>query len=130
MSRMGSPHQVAEAAKRRCSRCAQEGRRMLPCSRSLPALLIGLGSALAFAGACGTSTPRRAAGAFYDPAHDLGPLFHDVHLSGIFEDSKTFADARPPLAPAETIARYSSAPGAPQINLRDFVTQQFHLPRP
>ncbi|HYR98754.1 MAG TPA: alpha,alpha-trehalase TreF [Gemmatimonadales bacterium] len=103
---------------------------MLPCSRSLPALLIGLGSALAFAGACGTSTPRRAAGAFYDPAHDLGPLFHDVQLSGIFEDSKTFADARPRLAPAETIAGYASARGAPQFNLRDFVTQQFDLPRP
>ena len=103
---------------------------MLPCSRSLPALLIGLGSALAFAGACGTSTPRRAAGAFYDPAHDLGPLFHDVQLSGIFEDSKTFADARPRLAAAEIIARYASARGAPQFNLRDFVTQQFDLPRP
>ena len=103
---------------------------MLPCSRSLPALLIGLGSALAFAGACGTSTPRRAAGAFYDPAHDLGPLFHDVQLLGIFEDSKTFADARPRLAAAEIIARYASARGAPQFNLRDFVTQQFDLPRP
>src|SRR6266478_6559879 len=127
---MGVLHKVADAAQLRCSRCAQEVRRMLPCSRSLPALLIGLGSALAFAGACGTSTPRRAAGAFYDPAHDLGPLFHDVQLLGIFEDSKTFADARPRLAAAEIIARYASARGAPQFNLRDFVTQQFELPRP
>src|SRR6059036_37473 len=66
----------------------------------------------------------------YYPAHDLGQLFHDVQLSGIFEDSKTFADARPRFAPAEIIARYASARGAPQFNLGDFVTQQFELPRP
>ena len=66
----------------------------------------------------------------YDPARDLGDLFRDVQLSGIFEDSKTFADARPRFAPAEIIARYASARGAPQFNLRDFVTQQFDLPRP
>src|SRR5256885_9407978 len=66
----------------------------------------------------------------YEPARDLGRLFHDVQLSGIFEDSKTFADARPRFAPAEIIARYASARGAPQFNLGDFVTQQFELPRP
>src|SRR5206468_12172964 len=52
----------------------------------------------------------------YDPAHDLGQLFHDVQLSGIFEDSKTFADARPRLAPAEITARYGPVRGAPQFN--------------
>src|SRR6266704_2638789 len=63
----------------------------------------------------------------YDPAHDLGQLFHDVQLSGIFEDSKTFADARPRLAPAEITARYGPARG---FNLRQFVEQHFELPRP
>src|SRR5881409_165165 len=66
----------------------------------------------------------------YDPAHDLGVLVHDVQLSGIFEDSKTFADARPRLAPAEITARYASARGAPQFNLRQFVEEHFELPRP
>src|SRR5439155_98562 len=66
----------------------------------------------------------------YDPAHDLGQLFHDVQLSGIFKDSKTFADARPRFAPAEIIARYASARGAPQFNLQAFVQQHFELPRP
>src|SRR5882672_2298054 len=79
---------------------------------------------------CTTSTNLPQPPARYEPAHDLGPLFHDVQLSGIFEDSKTFADARPRFAPAEIIARYASARGAPQFNLRDFVTQQFELPRP
>src|SRR5213596_3092629 len=68
--------------------------------------------------------------AFYNPAHDLGALFQAVQLSGIFEDSKTFADARPRLAPAEITARYGSARGAPQFNLRQFVEEHFELPRP
>src|SRR5438132_7233361 len=77
-----------------------------------------------------TSTNLPQPPARYEPARDLGRLFHDVQLSGIFEDSKTFADARPRFAPAEIIARYASARGAPQFNLGDFVTQQFELPRP
>src|SRR6266571_5186714 len=68
--------------------------------------------------------------AFYDPAHDLGSLFQAVQLSGMFEDSKTFADARPRLAPAEITARYGPARGAPQFNLRQFVEEHFELPRP
>src|SRR6266516_2443502 len=68
--------------------------------------------------------------AFYDPAHDLGSLFQAVQLSGMFVDSKTFADARPRLAPAEITARYASARGAPQFNLRQFVEEHFELPRP
>src|SRR6059036_2793718 len=68
--------------------------------------------------------------AFYNPAHDLGALFHDIQLSGLFTDSKTFADARPRLAPAEITARYGPARGAPQFNLRQFVEEHFELPRP
>src|SRR5437016_11152493 len=66
----------------------------------------------------------------YAPAHDLGQLFHDVQLSGIFEDSKPFADARPRLAPAEITARYGPGRGAPQFNLRQFVEKHFEVPRP
>lgn len=66
----------------------------------------------------------------YDPAHDLGALFHDVQLSGIFPDSKTFADARPLLAPAEIVARYDSARRAAGFDFRAFVERNFELPRP
>jgi len=66
----------------------------------------------------------------YDPAHDLGSLFQAVQLSGIFEDSKTFADARPRFAPQDVTARYVAAKSSPQFNLREFVAQQFELPRP
>src|SRR5213596_2665036 len=77
-----------------------------------------------------TSTNLPQPPARYEPAHDLGVLFHDVQISGMFEDSKTFADARPRLAPAEITARYASARGAPQFNLRQFVEEHFELPRP
>src|SRR2546422_9015445 len=66
----------------------------------------------------------------YEPARDLGQLFHDVQLSGIFEDSKTFADARPRLAPQDITARYVSAKSSAQFNLRPFVEEHFELPRP
>src|SRR2546421_647652 len=69
---------------------------------------------------------------FYDPAHDLGQLFHDVQLSGMFADSKTFADARPLVAPSEIVARYTDSIGvrARPGMLRDFVARYFEVPRP
>ena len=68
----------------------------------------------------------------YDPAHDLGALFQDVQLSGIFPDSKTFVDARPLLAPREIVARYTASTGmkAGRGMLRDFVAQHFQVLRP
>src|SRR5216117_888350 len=90
-------------------------------SRPLAAL-----AALVVATGCRSAPPTGR----YDPAHDLGTLFHDVQLSGIFEDSKTFADARPRLAPAEITARYGPVRGAPQFNLRQFVEKHFEVPRP
>ncbi|HEX4628056.1 MAG TPA: alpha,alpha-trehalase TreF [Gemmatimonadales bacterium] len=74
--------------------------------------------------------PPATAGARYDPAHDLGPLFQDVQLSGIFADSKTFVDARPLFAPAEIAARYAVARRSAPFDLQAFVTQHVELPRP
>jgi len=76
-----------------------------------------------------TSTNLHQPPGRYDPT-DLGALFQAVQLSGIFEDSKTFADARPRFAPQDITARYVSAKSSPQFNLREFVAQQFELPRP
>ena len=64
----------------------------------------------------------------YDPAHDIGPLFSDVQLSGIFPDSKEFVDARPRFAPATIEARYDSARRTTGFVLRAFVAQNFVLP--
>jgi alpha,alpha-trehalase len=78
--------------------------------------------ALALLALIGCGAPPSAAR--YDPAHDLGPLFHDAQMSGIFADSKTLVDARPLFPPAEIVARYDGS------NLGAFVAQRFELPRP
>ena len=96
-------------------------------ARLHPAPVIGLVAALALAVGCRTAPPSVAR---YDPAHDLGPLFQDVQLAGIFPDSKTFVDARPLLGPAELAARYTAARDSARFNLRQFVEQNFELPRP
>ncbi len=66
----------------------------------------------------------------YDPAHDIGSLFSDVQLSGIFPDSKEFVDARARSDPRTIEARYDSARRTPGFVLRAFVEQNFVLPQP
>jgi len=66
--------------------------------------------------------------AFYHPAHDLGRLFQDVQLSGIFPDSKTFVDARPRHAPRDVVAAYDSLRRQTGFDLKAFVEREFELP--
>lgn len=73
---------------------------------------------------------RLAPDTLYDPARDLGPLFEAVQLSGLFEDSKTFVDARPRVPPAVITARYEAERGSPGFRLASFVERHFELPRP
>src|SRR3989442_3903878 len=98
--------------------------------------LIGLVAAFTLAAAWRSATSSSpalqppAGVARYDSAPDLGPLFQDVQLAGIFADSKTFVDARPLLAPAEIAASYASARSAASFSLRTFVERHFELPKP
>ena len=86
---------------------------------------------LVLAAACNRPSDRPAAGpSSYDPAHDIGSLFSDVQLSGIFPDSKEFVDARPRSAATAIEARYDSARRAPGFVLRTFIDQNFALPQP
>ena len=93
-------------------------------------------SALALATACwgGGSAPgggvSPASAGLYDPVRDLGPLFHDVQLAAIFEDSKTFVDARPRSDPSDIVKRYAAASRSSGFNLRGFVEQNFEIPQP
>src|SRR5207249_7811170 len=77
------------------------------------------------AGCTGSSSKR-----LYDPAHDLGPMFHDVQIAGVFPDSKTFVDARPRYPLATIVSMYNSSKGAEGFNLRGFVERHFDLPKP
>jgi alpha,alpha-trehalase len=72
--------------------------------------------------------PRSGSAALYDPARDLGWLFQAVQLSAIFPDSKTFADARPLIAPADIVTDYARSRTTPGFDLQAFVTQHFALP--
>ena len=69
------------------------------------------------------SAPR-AKPDYYHPSRDLGRLFHDVQLSGIFEDSKTFVDARPRRRPDEIAELYDAA----RTDLSVFVRHHFEMP--
>ncbi len=86
--------------------------------------------ALVAAVACRPSARPPARASAYDPAHDIGMLFADVQLSGIFPDSKEFVDARPKAEPSVIAARYDSARHTPGFVLRAFVEQNFDLPKP
>ena len=103
--------------------------------RRVVALLAAL--ALATGAGCRAGSPATPAAAEgrpgverYQPAHALGPLFHDVQTARVFEDSKTFADARPQASPHILVARYDSARAAPGFTLRAFIERHFDVPRP
>ncbi len=66
----------------------------------------------------------------YDPARDLGPLFHDVQMARLFADSKTFVDARPLEAPAALATRYLAEKSVAGFDLKTFVTRWFTQPMP
>ena len=94
-------------------------------------------AAFALATACRSAAPpspsapaarTAAAHRWYDPAHDLGPLFADVQMAHLFPDSKTFADARPVREPARIVAEYEAQRRTPGFDLRAFVTARFELP--
>jgi alpha,alpha-trehalase len=96
-------------------------------------VLVGAPACQSAPGAPPTSAGERAqpsAPRPYDPAHDLGPLFHDVQMARVFPDSKTFVDSRARSAPAEIAARYLAARGTAGFDLRAFVEQNFEPPKP
>ena len=80
--------------------------------------------------ACRPSAQQPSRPSAYDPAHDIGSLFSDVQLAGIFPDSKEFVDARPKSEARVIEARYDSARRTPGFVLRAFVEQNFVLPQP
>jgi alpha,alpha-trehalase len=74
------------------------------------------------------ATPVAVPSHSYDPVRDLGPLFHDVQMARVFEDSKSFVDATPRSAPTELRARYAAEKGRPGFSLSAFVREHFDAP--
>ncbi len=105
-----------------------------PAARLRGAARSVLAASLGIVAACTTPAVRAveqpAPAATYHPARHLGPLFHDVQVTGVFEDSKTFVDARPLRDPADIVAQYTVERGGPGFSLRRFIALHFDLPRP
>lgn len=57
-------------------------------------------------------------------------LFRDVQMSGLFEDSKTFADATPKRPLEEIYTSYETQRGDALFDLSAFVQRHFSLPHP
>lgn len=62
------------------------------------------------------------------PSELYGPVFAAVQESGLFEDSKTFADAVPLRDPAAIVAAYLRETPADRAGLGQFVAANFELP--
>jgi alpha,alpha-trehalase len=78
-----------------------------------------------------SSPPARTA--HYEPSVDLPDLFREVELSGIFPDSKSFADASPRIPVRQVAARFADLRSAGPLTparLRGFVRNFFEVPPP
>ncbi|MEL6560304.1 MAG: alpha,alpha-trehalase TreF [Bacteroidota bacterium] len=64
----------------------------------------------------------------YIPQDDLGELFVDIQMSGIFEDSKTFVDSNPKSSPQAIVDEYQKVKGQKDFNLKQFVFRNFDVP--
>lgn len=65
----------------------------------------------------------------YDPAHDLGTLFHDVQMASVFPDSKSFVDSKPREAPKAIVAMYLAEKNKKGFSLKAFVAKHFEAPK-
>lgn len=69
--------------------------------------------------------------AIYHPQKDLGVLFSDVQMSGIFADSKLFADAIPKKPAKEIVKNYLAIKNNPAIrfSIKLFIEANFDFPK-
>lgn len=63
------------------------------------------------------------------PDKIYGDLFRDVQLSKVFPDGKTFVDCIPKKSPKVILAEYGQQKGTPKFDLKQFVENNFELPR-
>jgi alpha,alpha-trehalase len=63
------------------------------------------------------------------PDRIYGELFREVQLKKVFEDGKTFVDCIPKRNPKHIVADYKQQKTAPSFNLKQFVEENFELPR-
>lgn len=64
----------------------------------------------------------------YDPSRDLGGLFVDAQMMGIYPDSKTLVDATPKRDPRAIADRYAAEKASQGFSLRTFIAREFTAP--
>jgi alpha,alpha-trehalase len=119
------PIAPAASAAPRAATCAERTRAVASLTRLAAAVALAIG--------CRSQSPATRPAAVdpstvYEPSRALGPLFHDVQLSALFPDSKTFVDARPLETPAAIATAYAAERSSPGFALRAFVDKHFELP--
>jgi len=68
--------------------------------------------------------------AILPPDQLFGPLFHDVQMQQVFDDSITFADCFPKRSPEEIVSLYEIEKHKKDFDLSDFVDEHFEIPSP
>jgi alpha,alpha-trehalase len=63
------------------------------------------------------------------PDKIYGDLFRDVQMSKVFPDGKTFVDCVPKKNPKTIVAEYNQQKGTPKFDLKQFVQNNFEMPR-
>lgn len=76
----------------------------------------------------GDSATRTLAVTPYDPSRDLGALFAEAQLAGIYPDSKTLVDARPRRDPADILAAFAAQKDSAGFSLSRFMAAEFVTP--
>jgi alpha,alpha-trehalase len=66
--------------------------------------------------------------AILPPDQLFGPLFHDVQMQHVFDDSITFADCYPKRAPEEILSLYEIEKHEKDFRLKTFVDTYFTIP--
>ena len=64
------------------------------------------------------------------PDQLFGPLFHDVQMQCVFDDSITFADCYPKRSPEEIVSLYEIEKHNKDFDLKSFVDEYFEIPSP
>ncbi len=75
-----------------------------------------------------TAVQETTQSVYYLPWEQLQPLFDDVQMSGIFEDSKTFVDWTPRQSPEVIMDRYTVDKDRSTFDLEAFVKANFDPP--
>jgi len=68
-------------------------------------------------------------GELYYPAQELGVLFHNIQMSNIFSDGKSFVDYIPKCDPASILKIYLQQESRSDFNLQEFIDEHF-IPYP